>query len=315
MKLSELQNYKCWIDKTPHEIFFAAKAYGGWKCVFPQGRPFPVWASKVRNYFNTLPTTLTRLPETNARHLLDRPQFLPFLVRARNDSWANRTYRDYRRKPWGYDPPPFKPHPRAPAKIPEHIMKMSEKEAIAQQTALSGDVYLDNLNRPWFQMAAGSTIYHWGDHPDSPTAEAIYQDVIMRQNDTPVFKLICPDDNGGSCEVIIHNAEIRNGPYNNRSKAIGEVGKKIIVKGGHHRGSDPAGLIQLLRDDDPGIGRTRKVRCQAARSQLIFLCEPARSVRRSCGTEVSGARPGEKASCGASLEWGHSERSGDLRCG
>ncbi len=230
MKLSELQNYKCWIDKTPHEIFFAAKAYGGWKCVFPQGRPFPVWASKVRNYFNTLPTTLTRLPETNARHLLDRPQFLPFLVRARNDSWANRTYRDYRRKPWGYDPPPFKPHPRAPAKIPEHIMKMSEKEAIAQQTALSGDVYLDNLNRPWFQMAAGSTIYHWGDHPDSPTAEAIYQDVIMRQNDTPVFKLICPDDNGGSCEVIIHNAEIRNGPYNNRSKAIGEVGKKIIVK-------------------------------------------------------------------------------------
>ncbi len=116
--------------------------------------------------------------------------------------WANRTYQDYDPKPWGRDPPPFKPHPRAPAKIPEHIMKMSEKEALAEQNALSGDVYLDNLNRPWFQMAAGSTIYHWGDHPDSPTAEAIYSDVIMRQDDTPVFKLISPDDNGKLFDLV-----------------------------------------------------------------------------------------------------------------
>jgi|RhiMetdeSRZDD1v2_1073273.scaffolds.fasta_scaffold03676_26 hypothetical protein len=230
MNLDELQKYKCWIDKTPHEIFFAAKAHGGWKNVFPATKPFPVWASKVRNYFNILPTCLTRLPEKNARALLDRTKFLPFLVRAKNDYWANRTYRDYKPKPWGYDPPPFKPHPQAPAKIPDNIMKMSQKEAIAQQQALSGDVYLDNLNRPWFQMAAGSTIYHWGDHPDSPTAEAIYQDVIMRQDDTPVFKLISPDDNGGSNEVIIFNAEIKDGPYNNRSKVIGDVSKPIIVK-------------------------------------------------------------------------------------
>ena len=230
MTLDELQKYEFWKEKTAHEIFFAAKVHGGWKNVFPATKPFPVWASKVRNYFNILPTRLTRLPEKNARHLLDRTKFLPFLVRAKNDYWANRTYQDYDPKPWGRDPPPFKPHPRAPAKIPDHIMKMSQKEAIAQQHALSGDVYLDNLNRPWFQMAAGSTIYHWGDHPDSPTAEAIYWDVIMRQDDTPVFKLISPDDNGGSNEVIIDNAEIKDGPYNNRSKAIGEVSKPIIVK-------------------------------------------------------------------------------------
>lgn len=230
MKLDELQKYKNWIDRTPHDIFFAAKSLGGWKCVFPATKPFPVWASKVRNYFNVLPTCLTRLPEQNARALLDRRKFLPFLVRARNDYWANRTYRDYKPKPWGYDPPPFKPHPQAPAKIPDRIMKMSEKEAIALQQALSGDVYLDNHNRPWFQMAAGSTIYHWGDHPESPTAEAIYQDVIMRQDDTPVFKLISPDDNGGSNEVIIFNAEIKDGPYTNRSNFIGEVSKKINVK-------------------------------------------------------------------------------------
>jgi len=109
-------------------------------------------------------------------------------------------------------------------------MKMSQKESIAQERALSGDVYLDNLNRPWFQMAAGSTIYHLGDHPDSPTSEAAYQDIIMGQDDTPVFKLISPDDTGGSNEVIIFNAEIKDGPYNNRSSVIGEVNKPIIVK-------------------------------------------------------------------------------------
>jgi hypothetical protein len=228
MNLAQLRQYQYWIGRTPHEIFFAAKMNGGWKNVFPAS--VPVWASKVRNYFNVLPTTLKRLPEKNARALLDRPKFLPFLVGAKATYWANRTYQDYRPKPWGYDPPPFKPHPQAPAKIPDHIMKMSDKDAIALERALSGDVYLDNLNRPWFQMAAGSTIYHWGDHPDSPTAEAIYQDVIMSQDDTPVFKLICPDDNGGSNEVIIFNAEIKDGPYNNRSKIIGEVNQPINVK-------------------------------------------------------------------------------------
>lgn len=231
MNINDLRNYECWINKSPHEIFFASKALGGWKNVFPASKPFPVWASKVRNYFNILPTTLMRLPESNAQHLLDRTKFLPFLIRARNTHWANRTYRDYRKKPWGYDPLPFKPHPRAPAQIPRHIMKMSQKEAIAQLQALTGDVYLDNLNRPWFQMAAGSTIYHWGDHPDSPTAEAIYQDVVKGQNDTPVFKLISPDDNGGSHEVIIFNAVVRDGPYNNRSKVIGDLKKPIRVKG------------------------------------------------------------------------------------
>lgn len=228
MNLNQLQNYEFWVGKSPNDIFFEAKRLGGWKAVFPHR--LPVWASKIRNYFNILPTTLRRLPEANARALLDRPQFLPFLLRAKATYWANRTFRDYKPKPWGYDPVPFKPHPQAPEKIPDHIMKMSQKESIAIEQALSGDVYLDNLNRPWFQMAAGSTIYHWGDHPDSPAAEAVYQDVIMRQNDTPVFKLISPDDNGGSSEAIIFNAEIKDGPYNNRSSVIGKVNEPINVK-------------------------------------------------------------------------------------
>jgi hypothetical protein len=229
MKAADLPYYQCWIGRTPHEVFLTAKNNGGWKSVFPNC--VPTWASKVRNYFNVLPTTLKRLPEKQARAMLDRPSFLPFLVRARKTYWANRTYRDYHKKPWGYDPVPFKPHPMAPEVIPENIMKMPEKERIALEGALSDDVYLDNLNRPWFQMAAGSTIYHWGDHPDSPTAEAVYQDVIMRQNDTPVFKMISPDDNGGSAEVIIFNDIINeNEVYNNRADVIGEVNQVIDIR-------------------------------------------------------------------------------------
>lgn len=229
MRLNELQNYDCWLTRNALEIFMGAKVNGGWKKVFPPHEKFPVWASKIRNHFNVLPKTLRRLPEQNAKHLLNRPQFLPFLVRARNDYWYNRYHRDYRPKPWGYDPPPLKVHPLAPAKPPPHIQKMPEREAMAQEHALSGDVYLDNLQRVWYQMSAGSTIYHWGDHPDSPTAEAVYWDTVMGQNDAEVFKLISPDDNGGSHEVIIYNAEVKDGPYNNRSERIGKVNVPIDV--------------------------------------------------------------------------------------
>jgi len=275
MNLDQLQKYKYWIDQTPHEVFFAAKMNGGWKNVFPSNLRLPVWASKVRNYFNVLPTTLKRLPEANAKALLNRPQFLPFLVRAKNDYWANRTYQDYKPKPWGRDPPPFKTHPQAPAKIPDHIMKMSQKEAIALEMALSGDVYLDNLNRPWFQMAAGSTIYHWGDHPESPTGEAIYQDVIMRQDDTPVFKLISPDDNGGSNEVIIFNAEIKDGPYNNRSKAIGEVNKPIIVQAAIQKDPILQGSYNYSETTTMGLGEHEKRDVKPHVHDYFFYVNPA----------------------------------------
>jgi hypothetical protein len=275
LNLVELQKYECWLPKTPHEIFFAVKAHGGWKNVFPAAKRFPVWASKVRNYFNILPTCLTRLPEKNARHLLDRKEFLPFLVRARNDYAANRTFWDPREKPWGRDPLPFKPHPQAPAKIPDNIMKMSMKEAIAQQSALTGDVYLDNLNRPWFQMAAGSTIYHWGDHPESPTAEAIYQDLIRGQDDTPVFKLVSPDNNGGSNEVIIFNAEIKDGPYNNRSETIGNVGKQIIVKEAIERDPLLQGSYNYSETTTQGLGEHERRDVKPHVHKSFFYSNPA----------------------------------------
>ena len=52
---------------------------------------------------------------------------------------------------------------------------------------------------------AGAAIYHFGHHPRSPMIEAIWQDRVRGQNDTPVFKLINPDNTGGSNEVILGN--------------------------------------------------------------------------------------------------------------
>ena len=64
LNINEMRDYQCWLKYTPAEILFQAKAFGGWDKIFP-GR-VPPWASKVRNYFNVLPTTLARLPKEYA---------------------------------------------------------------------------------------------------------------------------------------------------------------------------------------------------------------------------------------------------------
>ncbi len=228
MNINELRDYRCWIGQSAEKVYFAGRAAGGWAGVFPSS--LPRWASKVRNYFNVLPTTLKRLPEANAKHLLNRSSNLGFLVECHEVQRANRTFQDYKPKPWGYDPPPFKVPAGCPTTARHDIKHMGFREATALKNSLSGDVYLDDRNRVWYQMAAGSTIYHWGDHPESPTLEAVYQDVIKGQNDTPVFKLVSPDDTGGSHEVIIFNAVIKDGSYNNRGTAIGRANEKWNVR-------------------------------------------------------------------------------------
>jgi hypothetical protein len=60
MNINELRDYRKWIGKSADEVYFAVRAVGGWKSVFPQN--LPRWASKVRNYFNVFPTTLQRVP-------------------------------------------------------------------------------------------------------------------------------------------------------------------------------------------------------------------------------------------------------------
>ena len=61
--LDELRDYDYWLKYSPEFILTAVKSVGGWHRVFPQrdGQDFPVWASRVRNYFNVFPKRLKLL--------------------------------------------------------------------------------------------------------------------------------------------------------------------------------------------------------------------------------------------------------------
>lgn len=220
-KVEDLKKYDFWIGKSALQVFGAVLMVGGWRAVFPDSEKFPVWASKVRNYFNVYPMTLKRLPEKEAKPYLNNPLNIGFLLDCHERQAANQKWQNRRMNQWGkLDPAPFPTSGACPADASHDIKHMGWKQSLAIKSALTGDVYKDERNQTWFQMAAGSTIYHWGDHPSNPTAEAVYWDTVMRQDDTPVFKLVCPDGTGGSREVIIHNAEISDGPYNNRSSVV-----------------------------------------------------------------------------------------------
>jgi hypothetical protein len=61
MNLAEVQDYSCWVGKTAATVKRAAFDNGGWEAVFPAGKPFPKWASRVRNFFNLTPNYFQRL--------------------------------------------------------------------------------------------------------------------------------------------------------------------------------------------------------------------------------------------------------------
>lgn len=175
MDISQLREYKNWIDKSPIEIRKAVTATGGWTRVFPMKTKFPEWASWVRNFFNVTPVTLERLSSAQA----DRQKI------------KNRR---------GYN-----------------VIKPFEFEHLF---ALNGAVYVDETGRPWFDMAKVGTVYHFPGKVDLiKKAEAL--GAQLHRYPMPVFKLISPDDTGGSLELCTYN---RNG-----SDTIGKVGEKVHV--------------------------------------------------------------------------------------
>ena len=229
MNMNELRNYRKWIGRPADEVYFAVRAAGGWKSVFPQS--LPRWASKVRNYFNVFPMILQRVPEKNAKDLLKHAQRFAFLLECHEAQSYNRTYRDYRPNARGeLDPPPLRVPAGCPAKADHDVMHTGLTDSIAVKSALSGAVYLDERNRPWYQMAAGSTIYHWGRRPLWAAFEAAWVDKVRGQNDTPVFKLISPDDTGGSNEVILWNDGVNAYGWNTGSKVVGAVNERWNIR-------------------------------------------------------------------------------------
>jgi hypothetical protein len=135
MDLKMLQDYNNWVDKSPEDIVNAVKKkeVGGWAKVFPD--KLPLWAHRVRNYFNAEAKSLLRLDESTSKNLLA-------LIQQGLNSL-------------NHDPGFF--------------------EDVAETFALSGDVYKDAQGKIWFQMSPGGTIYHWGRDPIVPKPEAFFQ--------------------------------------------------------------------------------------------------------------------------------------------
>lgn len=74
----DLSFYRHWIGRTPHFILTQVRQVGGWGAVF-QDR-FPAWASRVRNFFNDTPTTLSILPTRESVAALKLVRSNPFDV-------------------------------------------------------------------------------------------------------------------------------------------------------------------------------------------------------------------------------------------
>jgi hypothetical protein len=70
MDAKMLGDYTNWVGKTPKAILEAVKQVGGWAKVFPD--KLPLWAHRIRNYFNREPASLMRLDEKRTERLIKR---------------------------------------------------------------------------------------------------------------------------------------------------------------------------------------------------------------------------------------------------
>lgn len=67
----ELGKYTYWLEKgnSPGQILKEVRSVGGWTKVFPND--LPLWAHRVRNYFNLEPITLTRFTDGSGPLMAD----------------------------------------------------------------------------------------------------------------------------------------------------------------------------------------------------------------------------------------------------
>jgi hypothetical protein len=207
--LNALRDYGNWVGKSALEVREAAKQAGGWGAVFMN--TVPLWAHRVRNYFNEEPTSLTRYADDVCRQFLARVQEgLNALDRARAAKWLKQN-------PMFKDLPEVKALPDPPPGTPDAGMT----DDIGETFALSDYVYKDQANLTWYQMSPGATIYHWGRDPVLPSVEALLQS--GGQATIPVFKLVAPDGTGGSNETIITNPQERTVPMGMMTMKIGRL--------------------------------------------------------------------------------------------
>jgi hypothetical protein len=88
--------------------------------------------------------------------------------------------------------------------------------------SLTGDAYLDPDGLMWYQMSTTATPYHY---PGEVTTAKKIDAATKLQAFIPIFKLISPDDTGGSLELIVHNWRSRYLPGTNMEWGENTLGK------------------------------------------------------------------------------------------
>lgn len=191
MDASELRDYTKWHNKSAERIRAEVRAARGWSNVF-QG-PLPLWAHRVRNYFNEEPMFLFKLDEKASQAHLGK-------LRGGVSPFAWRRIKWLKKHPVLRYLPQVQIMPNPPAGTAD----MSWGDDIGETFALTADVYQDASGRIWHQMSPGGSIYHWGSEPVIPQLEAVTTS-IRTQALVPIFKLVAPDGTGGSSETILVN--------------------------------------------------------------------------------------------------------------
>lgn len=178
LRIDELRSYDNWVGKNAQIILDSVYRHGGWDNVFPNnGDPFPLWLSRVRNFFNYYPNKLKILDLNEGKQ---------------RSKMANH-YHDY---------PGVAADVFSLGSLPYANADSKAKAA----DALSEYVYLDNSGNYWYQMSPGATGFHFKDSwKDFNMKFKAIRSTARGQADLPIFKLISPDKAGGSYEIIIKN--------------------------------------------------------------------------------------------------------------
>jgi len=237
MDVKALNDYGNWVGHTPYEVYVSVMQAGGWQRVFPFA--LPTWASRIRQYFNLNPMSLT---------LLDDDESSDYLERA--ETAAGTIVADAVHSLPTWDPG-------------YRLDDLQDK--IGTLRALSGQVYKDRLGRIWFQMSPGAAIYHFQELPSDSKNDAIIA-TLRGQENIEVFKLICPDRTGGSRECVI----IGNG-----RTTIGEVNEEVNLTGRFVKDSVRQGSYNYAETIEKGLAAHERLDVNTDPMQPGYFVEPS----------------------------------------
>jgi hypothetical protein len=194
-----LNDYDNWVGFRPELIRQAVIVNGGWEKVFPNSKKFPVWASKIRNYFNVVPKKLTLLSKQDGKKKTKAViRFNNFSTAKQREVFRVQEFAIYAAMGWGGN------QGDALERFEDKV-----KDPAFAAMALSEDVYRDEKNRFWYQMTPSGAGYHFKNRNWAEKSSLVKaaRGVVTSQSYIPVFKLISPDGTGGSWEVCTHNIQ------------------------------------------------------------------------------------------------------------